>query len=87
VIFKVGYSNIWAQIHLYTTFIGVNITFFPQHILGIAGMPRRIPNYPDIYTRINRISTYGSFIIIFSIIIFIYNIYISLIRDKRMTIV
>jgi heme/copper-type cytochrome/quinol oxidase subunit 1 len=85
VIFKVGYRNKEAQIHLYTTFIGVNITFFPQHILGIAGMPRRIPNYPDMYTRINRISTYGSIIIVISITIFIYNLYKSL--TNKLTIV
>jgi cytochrome c oxidase subunit 1 len=64
------YSEFLGQLHFWIFFIGVNLTFFPMHYLGVAGMPRRIPDYPDAFYIFNKISSWGSYVSVFSLLIF-----------------
>jgi len=73
------YPEYLGRVHFWTTFIGVNLTFFPMHFLGLSGMPRRIPDYPDMYQRWNTFISFGSFISFFSIILWFYIIYRTLV--------
>ncbi len=56
------YNETFGRVHFVLTFIGVNMLFFPMHFLGLAGMPRRIPDYPDAFAGWNYISTLGGFL-------------------------
>jgi cytochrome c oxidase subunit 1 len=69
------YNELLGQIHFWSLFIGVNLTFFPQHFLGLAGMPRRIPDYPDAFTGWNLVSSFGSLISVVATFVFIYIVY------------
>ena len=71
-----------GTLHFWTFFLGVNLTFFPMHFLGLAGMPRRIPDFPDAFRGWNAIASFGSNISVISLIIFFYLVYTGLTRDN-----
>ena len=76
------YPELLGKIHFWTFFIGAHLTFFPQHFLGLSGMPRRIPDYPDVYAGWNYVSSIGSYIGGFSVLIFLVLCWITLKRGK-----
>ena len=78
-----NYSEFFGKLHFWLFFLGVNLTFFPQHFLGLAGMPRRIPDYPDAYAGWNVISSIGSYISFASFILFIFIIIYALLKGKK----
>jgi cytochrome c oxidase subunit 1 len=69
------YDDFLARIHFWTTFVGVNLTFFPMHFLGLQGMPRRYPDYPDAFWGWNMVASIGSYISFASALLFLYIVY------------
>jgi cytochrome c oxidase subunit 1 len=66
------YSELWGVIHFVIFTIAINIVFFPMHFLGLAGLPRRIPDYSIGYSDWNQFMTLGSILTVFSVFIFLY---------------
>jgi cytochrome c oxidase subunit 1 len=77
------YSEFIGKLHFWVTFIGVNIVFFPQHFLGLAGMPRRIADYPDAFAGWNQVSSYGSYLSGLGAVIFFIGVAHAFIRKER----
>ena len=74
----------WAgKVHFWVTFIGVNLTFFPMHFLGLAGMPRRIPDYPDAFAGWNFVASIGAFISYAGTIWFVFVVLYTIFAGKK----
>jgi cytochrome c oxidase subunit 1 len=80
--FGLMYNETLATIHFWLTFVGVNLVFFPQHFLGLAGMPRRYIDYPDAFAFWNRVSSIGYYITFAGLLLFLY-ILVEAARKKR----
>jgi cytochrome c oxidase subunit 1 len=80
--FGIMYNETLANVHFWITFIGVNLIFFPQHFLGLAGMPRRYIDYPDAYALWNMVSSIGYYITFVGLIVFLYLLFEAS-RKKR----
>src|SRR5437868_5412126 len=77
------YSEAIGKLHFWLTFIGVNVVFFPQHFLGLAGMPRRIVDYPDAFAGWNLVSSIGSYISGFGALVFFIGVIHAFLRKQR----
>lgn len=77
------YPEFLGRLHFWTTFVGVNVLFFPMHFLGLAGMPRRIPDYPDAFSGWNYVSSIGALITFSSTFIFLFTIFYTLKWGKK----
>ncbi len=77
------YNESLANAHFWLMFVGVNLTFFPQHFLGLAGMPRRYIDYPDAFTLWNRVSSFGAYISFAGLIVFLYVLYDAFAKKRR----
>ena len=77
------YSETIGKLHFWFTFVGVNLVFFPQHFLGLSGMPRRYVDYPDAFAGWNLVSSLGSYISGFGMLIFIYGVIDAFMRKQQ----
>jgi cytochrome c oxidase subunit 1 len=73
----------WVNAHFYLIFLGVNLTFFPQHFLGLIGIPRRFSDFPDVFIKWNIVSSIGASISIISLLLFNIILFESLVAQRH----
>jgi cytochrome c oxidase subunit I len=77
------YSEFIGKLHFWTTFVGVNLLFFPQHFLGLQGMPRRYVDYPDAFAGWNYVSSIGSYLSAIAAVIFLVGVAHAFMRREQ----
>ncbi|MEX0590058.1 MAG: cytochrome c oxidase subunit I [Xanthobacteraceae bacterium] len=77
------YSEALGKLHFVLTFIGANLIFFPMHFLGVAGMPRRVADYPDAFANWNYVASIGAYIVAAGMIVFLANMVLAFVRRER----
>jgi cytochrome c oxidase subunit I len=77
------YPETLGKVHFWISMVGINVMFFPMHFMGLAGMPRRVPDYPDAFAGWNMISTLGAYITVVGTIVFFVVIYKTLASGKK----
>ncbi|MFV0360608.1 cytochrome c oxidase subunit I [Tropicimonas sp.] len=80
------YPELWGKVHFWLFFIGVNLTFFPQHFLGRQGMPRRYIDYPEAFAQWNYVSSLGAFLSFASFLLFFGIVFYTLRAGQRITV-
>jgi cytochrome c oxidase subunit I len=77
------YNETCGKIHFWLTFIGANLAFFPMHFLGLAGMPRRVSDYPDAFAGWNFVSSIGAYIAYAGTLFFVVTILYTWLAGKK----
>jgi cytochrome c oxidase subunit I len=77
------YNETLGKLHFWITFMGVNLTFFPQHFLGLAGMPRRYIDYPDAFAGWNLVSSLGAYLSFAGVLLFVFIVIHTLVAGRK----
>ena len=77
------YPEWLGKLHFWSAFISANLTFFPMHFLGLAGMPRRIPDYPDAFAGWNYVASIGAYFGAASAVVFVILVFYTLVKGAR----
>ena len=77
------YSETLGKLHFWLMFLGANIAFFPMHFLGLAGMPRRIADYPEAFAEWNFIASIGAYLSFAGLLVFFVGLAYAFIRKQR----